>query len=90
MTIQIQLTPAIQSGLAVLARMKGLPLNEYIQDLLEPLAVPSSPEQGETTREQQAGAFHKWAEEFPCRRRTPLPDEAITRENIYRRAMNDA
>jgi len=57
MTIQIQLTPAIESGLAALARMKGLPLNEYIQTLLEPLAMASIPIPTGETPEQRADAF---------------------------------
>ena len=89
MTIQIQLTPAVESELAALARMKGLPLNEYIQGLLESLAMPGIAEPAETTPEQAADAFRDWAERFPYKRKTPLPEEAISRENIYSRARNE-
>ena len=89
MTIQIQLTPAVESGLATLARLKGLPLNEYIQGLLESLAMPGMPESNLPTPEQTADALRSWAKQFPYRRRTPLSDEAISRENIYHRAGNE-
>ena len=89
MTIQIQLTPTAELGLAALARMKGLPLNEYIQGLLESLAIPSIPEPSDVTPGHRADALRHWAEQFPYRRRTPLPDEAIRRENIYRRASDE-
>ena len=52
MTIEIQLTPAVESGLAGLARMKGLPLNEYIEGLLESLAIPG----GSSSWPDDAGA----------------------------------
>jgi hypothetical protein len=86
MTIHIQLTPAVESGLAELARMKGLPLSEYVQGLLESLAMPRIPEPSEATPDQRADALRDWAEHFPYRRKAPLPDEAISRENIYGRA----
>ena len=88
MTIQIQLTPDVESGLAALARMKGVPLNEYVQGLLESLAIPNAPEPSDTTPEQRADNLRHWAEQFPYRRRTPIPDEAISRESIYDRAGN--
>jgi hypothetical protein len=86
MTIQIQLTPAIESGLGSLARMRGMSLNEYIQGLLESLAVPNSAGTGGTTPDQRAEALRDWARHFPYRRNSPIPDEALRRENIYRPA----
>jgi len=75
--------------LAALARIKGLPLNEYIQGLLESLTMPSIPEPSETAPAQRADALRRWVERFPYKRRTALPDEAIRRENIYRRASDE-
>jgi hypothetical protein len=86
MTIQIQLTPAIESGLGSLARRKGVSLNEYLQDLLESLAIPGLAATGGTTPDQRADAFRDWARHFPYRRDSPIPDEALHRENIYRPA----
>lgn len=84
MTIQIQLTPDAELSLAVLARMKGLPLREYPQGLLELLAIPSIQGHRGMPPEQAADALRDWARQFPYRRKTPLPDEAISRENLYR------
>lgn len=89
MTIQIQLTPSVESGLAALARRKGMPLNEYIQGLLESLAVPNITETQDMESEHRADDLRHWAEQFPYKRRTPIPDEAIRREDIYRRAGNE-
>jgi hypothetical protein len=89
MTIQIQLSPAIESGLAGLARLKGLPLIEYIQSLLESFAMPGTPLPSEMTPEQRADALLEWTKQFPYKRKAPLPDEAISRESIYGRAGNE-
>jgi hypothetical protein len=86
MTIQIQLTPAIESGLESLARMKGMSLNDYIQGLLESLAITGLPATGGATPDQRADAVSDWARHFPYRRDSPIPDEALRRENIYRPA----
>ncbi len=88
MTIQIQLAPSAESTVAELARMKGLPLNEYVQGLLESLAIPTLPVPNEKASEDAADALRDWASQFPYRRVTSLPDQAISRENIYRRAGN--
>ena len=90
MTIQIQLTSAAELGLTTLARMKGLRLDEYVQGLLESLATSNSPTVGsELTPEELADAFQTWVRTFPYRRKIALPDEAIHRESIYRRASNE-
>jgi len=89
MIIQIRLTPDVESGLATLARMKGLPLDEYIRRLFESLAIQKVPEPSDTTPTQRAKKIRHWAEQFPYRRWTSLRDDAISRESIYDRAGNE-
>jgi len=84
MTIQIELKPEVQAGLAAQARVKGVALQQYVESLLEQMARPSYPLETAMSADQRARLFRQWAENFPSRRNTPLPDEALTRDNLYR------
>ena len=66
--------------------MKGISLNDYVQGLLESLAIPGFTGMGGTLPDQRAAALRKWAGQFPYRRNSPIPDEALRREHIYRPA----
>jgi hypothetical protein len=83
MSIQIELTPETEAELKVRARKNGLPLNQYVQRILEQ-NVPAQPVQSAMSPEERAKAFQDWAESFPYRRSTPLSDDAISREGFYR------
>jgi hypothetical protein len=89
MTLQIQLTSAAESELAALARMKGLPLTEYVQSLLESLVIANVPVYNEITPEEHADALQRWARTFPYKRQAALSDEAISRDSLYDRASNE-
>jgi hypothetical protein len=83
MSIQIELKPEIEAELKTRARKRGLPLSQYVQHILEQ-HVPGQPVESDMTPEERAKAFQDWAENFPYRRSTPLPDDAISREAFYR------
>ena len=83
MTIQIELKPEIEAELKTRAEKDGLPLSQYVQRILEQY-VPAKPVQSAMTPAERAKAFQDWAENFPSRRKTPLSDDAISREAFYR------
>jgi hypothetical protein len=45
--------------------------------------VPAQLVESGMTPEERAKAFQNWSLNFPNRRTTPLPDEAISREAFY-------
>ena len=83
MTIKVDLKPEVQAGLAAQAKARGVPLDKYVQNLLEQMAAPMQPLEIAMTAEQRALAFRRWAEGFPYRRTSPLPDDAIRRDRLY-------
>jgi hypothetical protein len=82
MSIQIELKPEIEAELKAQAQKNGLPLSQYVVRILEE-HVPGQAAESAMTAQERAKAFHDWAERFPSRRTTPLPDEAISREAFY-------
>ncbi len=82
MAIQIQLKPEVEAELKAQAQKNGLPLNQYVQRILEE-HIPGQPMESPMTPEQRAKAFHDWSLHFPRRRTSPLPDDAISREAFY-------
>jgi hypothetical protein len=84
MSIQIELRPEIEAELTAQAHKKGIPISQYVQRILEQ-HLPAQPVESAMTPEERAEAFQGWVDNFPYRRTTPLPDEAISRESFYRR-----
>jgi len=82
--MQIELRPEIEAELAAQAQRKGVPVIQYVQRILEQ-HVPGLPLESAMTPEQRAKAFDDWADSFPYRRGTPLSDDAISRESLYRK-----
>jgi len=82
MAIEIQLKPEVEAELKAQAQKNGLPLSQYVQRILEQ-HVPGQAAESAMTAQERARAFHDWAERFPHRRTTPLPDDAISREAFY-------
>lgn len=84
MSIQIELKPEIEAEAKPRAQRDGLLVSQYVQRILEQhLSVQTT--ESIMTPEERAKALEEWAENFPYRRSTPLSDEAISREGIYRR-----
>ncbi len=83
MTIQIELKPEIEAELKARAQKNGLPLIQYVQRILEQHVPGQEVESAMMTAQERAKAFQDWAESFPNRRTTPLPDEALSREAFY-------
>jgi hypothetical protein len=64
MTIQIDLTPEIETELRSRAEKTGVPLNRYVQNILE----QHVPLKSAMTPEDKAKAFQDWAHNFPYHR----------------------
>jgi len=82
MTIQIELKPETEAELKARAQQNGLPLIQYVQRILEQ-HVPGQDVDSVMSAQERAKAFQDWAESFPNRRTTPLPDDALSREAFY-------
>ena len=80
MTVRLELKPDIEANLTAQARAKGVPLDAYLQSVVEELArakaTPSaSPEDIEATLDRLA----EMGKSLPH-----LPSSAFSRESIYR------
>ena len=80
MLITLNLDPAVENALSILAQERGVSLSVYIHEVLGHEAAralrPST-----TTGEERAAAFLKWADSFPD---VPvLSDDDISRASLY-------
>lgn len=80
MTIQLELKPEVEANLAAQARARGVPLDVYLQRVIEDLAQveeagPSSLPDLEATLDTLAGMGSSLPQ---------LPSSAFGRESIYR------
>jgi hypothetical protein len=74
MTVTIELPPEIEASLVAKARAQGVPLPEYVTNLLRKHSVVLSPA-------ERAAAWRESAKDLPS---TPtLSDKAMSREGIY-------
>ncbi len=80
MTIKIDLKPEVEAELAARAQKNGVPFDQYVQTILEQYVHFA---QSPLTPEERAKAFDDWGDNFPYRRSTPLPHEAVSRESFY-------
>lgn len=90
MSVTIELSPGLEADLADRAARLGLRLEDYIRDVIEQHVAPAPIPSPHGDPVERAKAFEDWVREFPYRRTTPLPDEAIARESFYARGSDDA
>ena len=79
MTIKLELRPEVEESLAARARAKGIPLDAYLQSVIEQIAL----EEGAPTAslEEFRATLDALAE--MGRNLPPLPSAAFSRESIY-------
>jgi hypothetical protein len=84
MTLEIELTPELESRLQEEAKRHGQEAPEYARTLLEGLllAPAKRPFYETATREEWERAFDAWVRSHDPSR-PPLPPEAYTREQVY-------
>jgi hypothetical protein len=79
MTIQLELKPEIEAGLAARARAKGIPLEAYVLSVIEELVlVADAPRPSLAEFRETLDALAHGADRLPV-----LPPEAFSRESIY-------
>ena len=72
MTVTIELPPEVEASLVAQAQARGVPLPQYVSDLLRRQVL--SPE-------ERAAAWRESVKDLP--HTPPLLDEAISRESLY-------
>jgi hypothetical protein len=80
----LHLRPEIAAGLEALANAQGLSVNDYLKQLVErelSLNGPEGTPRRRLSAEEWAHQFEEWADSFP--EVPPIPDEALSRENLY-------
>jgi hypothetical protein len=79
MTVTIELPPEIETGLTAQAKERGLPLPQYVQQLLlEQVHLRAATSLSPAER---AALWRESVKDLP--QTPPLSDEAISRESIY-------
>lgn len=84
MTLTLNLTPDKTARLQEQARQAGLPLEDYVQQVLEQTTLPAAPPTEHTAEiwAEKAARFRRWADSQD--RTIPvIPMEALDREHLY-------
>lgn len=73
----IHLPPDVEENLSAQARAHGMPLPQYVEQILREQVPPAAPH----TPAQRATAWRESVQNLPDT--APLPDEAMKRESFY-------
>ncbi len=79
MSVMIELPPEVEAGLAVQAEARGVPLPQYLRQLLEEQVQRGRG--GALPPAARVAAWRASVKDLP--HTPPLSDEAISRESIY-------
>jgi len=79
MTVRLELEPDVEANLAAQARVRGVPLDAYLQSVIEDLARAENA--GPARLQDLETALDALAE--MGRGLRPLPSSALSRESIY-------
>lgn len=84
MTLTLTLTPDKTARLQEQARQAGLPLEDYVQQVLEQNTLSAAPPTKQTAEiwAEKAARFRQWADSQD-RTIPPIPMEALDREHLY-------
>ena len=92
MTVTIELKPETEKRLAEKARAKGLPVETFIEVFIEdklkeetetPSEKKEKPFYETATKEEWRAAFRKWMDSHKGKNYPSIPDEMLSRENMY-------
>lgn len=75
----LELKPEIEARIQEQADAQGVPVEIYIQRVLETIVGVQSA----TTSEERSHIFEQWLKSHSYIKAPPLSDEAINRESIY-------
>jgi hypothetical protein len=79
MTVRLELKPDVEASLAAQARARGVPLDAYLQSVIEDLAQAQAP--GPASFQELMRTLDELAE--MGRDLPPLPSRALSRESFY-------
>ncbi len=82
MTVTLELKPEVEDRIIAEAEARGLSVADYIQRQLE--GKSTTPDPNELPYEEWLQKFNEWVNSHDYIQAPPLPDEAISRESIYR------
>ncbi|MGB3510918.1 MAG: hypothetical protein WBA93_17140 [Microcoleaceae cyanobacterium] len=86
MMITINLKPEIEAQIREKAKLQDLSFEKYIENLIEKEIIDvRGDQQSELSIDRWENQFLKLINDSINSRLSPLPDEAISRENIYTR-----
>jgi hypothetical protein len=84
-TLHLNINPVIESRLVARARASGLPLEAFVEGVLEREATaPCTNGSQPLTGAEKAKAFREWASNFPPDLPVLSLDD-VSRESVYRR-----
>jgi hypothetical protein len=75
----MNLSPELETRLASLAEAKGTSIEAFLRDIVDEKSGQASMRLVDP--EEWAKEFEAWADSFPDT--PPIPDEALTRDNLY-------
>lgn len=79
MTVRLELKPDVEANLAAQARARGIPLDAYLQGVIEDLARPEAARPASLKDlEATLDALAEMGRDLPH-----LPSSALSRESIY-------
>lgn len=77
--MSLNLKPDIEARLIALAQASGVSVEDFLQNVVEERTGLGPMER--LGAEEWAAQFEEWADSFP--ESPPIPDEALSRENLY-------
>jgi hypothetical protein len=77
--MSLNLNPDIEARLIALAHSSGVSLEDFLLHVVEEKTGKSQARR--LSADQWAEQFEEWADSFP--QPAPIPDEALSRENLY-------
>jgi hypothetical protein len=79
MTIKLELKPEIEAELVARARVKGIPIEAYVLNVIEEIVLAADAPRASLAEFQETlDALAQGAEQLPV-----LPPEAFSRESMY-------
>jgi hypothetical protein len=82
MTVTLNLPPNVEQAFLAEAQAQGMSLDDFVRDVL--LGRPPSAAVVELSPEEWVREFKSWTRSHPGDDLPQLPDEAMSREFIYR------
>jgi hypothetical protein len=77
--MSLNIKPDIEARLIALANASGTSIDDFLAQMI---ARNEQAQPRKLSPEEWVTEFEAWADSFPQTRSTPIPDEALSRENL--------